>query len=207
MPAPPTQPIRPSTTTNLRWSMCPSWWKFHCAALGSCPVAPGRAAAWRARPEPRRLRPESLVERAARPIGVGALPVDDEPDGNAFAGLRDQRLGEPLPDDARPESELVDVDGRGRGLDVLEHRRIEVLALDVHLGGRGDGLVELEREVPTVGPVSPQAALPRLVAGSCRHRARILAGTAHLVAGQVAVPQVVERIADRFAGESPPTCR
>jgi hypothetical protein len=39
------------------------------------------------------------------------------------------------------------VDGRGRGLDVREHRRIEVPSLDVHRDGRGGGLVELECEV------------------------------------------------------------
>jgi hypothetical protein len=80
---------------------------------------------------------QPVKEGTTRPVGVGALPIDYEPYGDAFARLRKQRLGEAFPDDAGPESELVDVDGRERGLDVSKHRRVEVPTLNVHLGGRG----------------------------------------------------------------------
>ena len=55
---------------------------------------------------------ETVVEDAAASLGIGALTIDDEPHGNTLGGLRDQRLGEGVSRDARPEAELVDVNGR-----------------------------------------------------------------------------------------------
>ena len=62
---------------------------------------------------------QPVVEGPCTSLGVGSLAVDDEPHGNALRGLGDQRLGELVSHDARPEAELVDVDGRRRRDDVL----------------------------------------------------------------------------------------
>ena len=81
------------------------------------------------------------------PLGVGALPIDDEPDRDALGGLPDQRVGEYVSDDARPEAELVDVNGRRGAGDVLEHPRVEATALDEGLHGRSTTLGELDCEL------------------------------------------------------------
>jgi hypothetical protein len=89
---------------------------------------------------------EAVVESLCAALGVGAAPVDDEPDRNALGRLADQRLGESVAHDAGAEAELVDVDrGRGGG-DVLEHPRVEGVALDEHLGRGGRALGKRERE-------------------------------------------------------------
>ena len=91
---------------------------------------------------------EAVVERLRAPFRVGALPVDDEPDGDVLRGLGDQRVRKPVPDDTRPEAELVDVDGGRGGGDVGEHSRVERGALDEDLHRRGRALVEPEHERP-----------------------------------------------------------
>ena len=92
-------------------------------------------------------RSEPVVEGARAALGIRALLVDHEPDRDAVPSLCDQRLGEDIPDRSRPEPELVDVDRRRGGPDVLEHPRVEGAALDEHVRRRGAALVELEREV------------------------------------------------------------
>jgi acetyl esterase/lipase len=60
---------------------------------------------------------------------------------------------------------------------------------------------------PIVPPEATAALVDRLCAQGETVDLRVLGGTGHLVAGQVAVPQVVEWIDDRFAGDPPPaTC-
>ena len=49
------------------------------------------------------------------------------------------------------------------------------------------------------------ALADKLCAQARRWSSVFFPGTAHLDAGQVAVPDVVEWIADRFAGRAPPT--
>jgi hypothetical protein len=76
---------------------------------------------------------KAIVERLRAALGVGALPIHDEPNGDALCGFGDQRLREPVTDDARPEPELVDVH-RGRGCgNIDEHARVERGALDEDL--------------------------------------------------------------------------
>ena len=89
---------------------------------------------------------EAVVERLRAPLRVGALPVDDEPDGNALRDLGNQCVRELVADHTRPEPELIDVHGRRGARDVLEHSRIERSALDEDLHGRGRALVEPEHE-------------------------------------------------------------
>jgi hypothetical protein len=100
IPAPPTQPTRPSTTNSLRWSMRPG--RAHDAHVDAA-------------------GPQPVVEPAG-PAGTRADPVDDDPHGDALGGLREQRAGEPLPDLAGPEAVLVDVDRARRARDVVEDR-------------------------------------------------------------------------------------
>ena len=90
---------------------------------------------------------QPLVELARAALGVGALPVDDQADGDALRGLREEHVRERVADDARPEAELVDVHRRFGRRDVREHARVERRALDEHLGRRGGALREREREV------------------------------------------------------------
>src|SRR5262249_43055310 len=90
---------------------------------------------------------EPVVERAALPIRIRALAIDDEPDPNSSGSLREERLREGLPDRARTEPELVDVDGGLGAAYVVQHRRVEVAALDVHPGCGRRALVEPEREI------------------------------------------------------------
>jgi acetyl esterase/lipase len=61
---------------------------------------------------------------------------------------------------------------------------------------------------PIVPPEATAALVDRLCAQGETVHLRVLAGTGHLVSGQVAVPQVVEWIDERFAGRAPTTtCR
>ena len=90
---------------------------------------------------------ELLVERVRRALGVGALPVDHDPDWDTGARLVDQRRREDVADGARPEAELVDVDGGPRRGDVLEDPWVEGVSADEHLRGRGAALLECERQV------------------------------------------------------------
>ena len=61
---------------------------------------------------------------------------------------------------------------------------------------------------PIMPPATTKGLVDKLCAQGETVDLRILPGTAHLDAGQVAVPQVVEWIADRFAGKpAPTTCR
>ena len=90
---------------------------------------------------------EPLVERSRILLGLRALAVDDEPDRDSLVRLRNQRLGEGVPDVAGPEPELIDVNRGRRGADVLEHRRVEVPPLDVNVDGRRAALGEREPEV------------------------------------------------------------
>ena len=90
---------------------------------------------------------ETVVERSRSTLGVGAAPVDDEPDPHALGGLRDQRVGKTVSHDSGAEAELVDVHRGRRGGDVLEQPRVEVVALDENLGGRGRAFDEREREI------------------------------------------------------------
>ncbi len=92
--------------------MCPSVPRFQWAA----PIFPERSdgdaklrCAHDANLDPRSS--EAVVERLRFPLGVGALPVDHEPDGYALGGLGDQCIRELVSDDTRPEAELIDVDG------------------------------------------------------------------------------------------------
>ena len=101
--------------------------------------------------------PQPLVE-PARPAGTRADAVDDDPHRDPFGGLGEQRAGELLPDLARPEAVLVDVDRGGRGGDVREDRRKEVAPAHVDVDGRGRGLVERQREVAELQPGSPRTA-------------------------------------------------
>ena len=102
MPAPPTQPIRPSTTTHL-------------AVVDVAEPARGSSASRLLAPErsARRARlrrahhadldaagHQSLVVGARAALGIGALPVDDEPHRDALRRLGDQRLGEGVADAA-----------------------------------------------------------------------------------------------------------
>ncbi len=89
---------------------------------------------------------ESLVELARAAFGIGALPVDDQPHRHALPRLLDQRCRKPVADQARTETELIDVDRRGRAGDIGEHRRVEVAALDVELRRGGAGRLERECE-------------------------------------------------------------
>ena len=89
---------------------------------------------------------EAVVEGLRAPLGVGALPVDDEPDGDALRGLGDQRICEPVSDEAGPEAELVDVHRRRGGGDIVEHPGVERRAFDEDIDGRGRALVEPEHE-------------------------------------------------------------
>ena len=66
-------------------------------------------------------------------------------------------------------------------------------------------LVTQGDEDPIVPPETTSVLVDRLCARGETVYLRVLAATGHLVAGQVAVPQVVEWIADCFAGELPPT--
>ncbi len=90
---------------------------------------------------------QALVEDARTAFGIRALPVDDEPDGDAVAQLLDERIRELLPDLTGTEAELVDMDGRGRRADVGEHRRVERPSLDEDLDRRRAALGEAHREV------------------------------------------------------------
>ncbi len=90
---------------------------------------------------------EPLVERSGILLGLRPLAVDHEADGNARGGLLHERVGESLADDAGPEPELVDVDRRPGGVDVLEHRRVEVPPLDVYVDGRSSALGKREGEI------------------------------------------------------------
>ena len=87
---------------------------------------------------------EPLVELPRAALRVGALPVDDEPDGYALRRLRDQGIGEGVPDDTGPEPELVDVNRGRRGGDVLEHAGVEARSLHEHFRRRRRALGELE---------------------------------------------------------------
>jgi len=53
---------------------------------------------------------EPVVELAARPVRIRAPMAHHHPDGDALGHLGEQRAGERLPDRARPEPELADVD-------------------------------------------------------------------------------------------------
>jgi predicted esterase len=58
---------------------------------------------------------------------------------------------------------------------------------------------------PIVAPDVTTRLVDKLCAAGETVELRMLKGTAHLDAGHVAVPDVVDWIADRFAGEPPPT--
>ena len=88
-----------------------------------------------------------LVELAGATFGVGALSIDVQPDRNALLRLRDQCSGEPIADETRTETELIDVHRRRRGRDVGEHRRIEVAALDVELRRCRRSPLEVQRQL------------------------------------------------------------
>ena len=125
IPAPPTQPILPSTTITLRWSMCPSPRSSSARRRPrrACPRGAELGRAHHADLDPG--RGEAVVELQRATLGIRALAVDDEPDRDAVLRLGDEDLGEPVSHEAGTEAELVDVDrGRRRG-DVLEHRRVE----------------------------------------------------------------------------------
>ena len=92
-------------------------------------------------------RRQPLVELLRAALRVGALPVDDQPDRDALRRLCDERICEPVAYQARPEAELVDVDGRRRGCDVGEQRRVEVPPLDVKLHRRCAAPVERQRQL------------------------------------------------------------
>ena len=64
-------------------------------------------------------------------------------------------------------------------------------------------LVTQGDEDPIMPPETTAAFVDKLCAQGETVDLRVLAGTGHLVAGQVAVPQVVEWLADRFAGDPP----
>ena len=78
-------------------------------------------------------------------------------------------------------------------------------------GGNPTGipiLITQGDEDPIMPPATTKGLVDKLCAQGETVELRILPGTAHLDAGQVAVPQVVEWIADRFAGKpAPSTCR
>jgi Secretory lipase len=57
---------------------------------------------------------------------------------------------------------------------------------------------------PIISPATTQALVDKLCAQGETVDLRILRGTAHLDAGQVAVPAVVRWIADRFESKQPP---
>jgi hypothetical protein len=80
-------------------------------------------------------RPCRLVELLRAALRIGALPVDDQPDRDTLGRLGNERIREPVADEPRPEAELVDVDGRRRGCDVGEQRRVEVAPFDMELHG------------------------------------------------------------------------
>ncbi len=90
---------------------------------------------------------ESLVERAATAVRIRALTIHDNSDRNPVRGFRAQHLRELVTDRTGSESELVDVDRRRRRRDVVQHRRIEVPALDVNVRGRGDAFFEDEPQI------------------------------------------------------------
>ena len=131
-PAPPTHPVRPSTTTTLRWSMCPSWSRFQRFSP-SAPRGPASRAGLRRAHDADLDAPveQAVVERSAGTVGVRPLPVDDHAHADSVGGLREQRRRERLADLAGPEAELVDVDRARRRRDVVEHGRVEVPPLDV----------------------------------------------------------------------------
>ena len=84
-------------------------------------------------PDLHAARHQSLVVGARAALRIRAPPVDDDPHRDALRRLGDQRIGEGVPDESRPEAELADVHRvRGRP-DVVEHPRVEGLACDENL--------------------------------------------------------------------------
>ena len=128
--------------------MCPSLSKFHRVGPPAATRLDGSAQLRRSDdPDVDAGGEKSLVERAATPVRIRALSIDDNSDRNPVRGFRTQHLGELVTDRTGSESELVDVDRRCRRRDVVQHRRIEVPALDMNLRGRGDGFLEDEPEI------------------------------------------------------------
>ena len=76
----------------------------------SSPAAP--AALWHGSRglDPRSCQP--LVERPRAALRIGALPIHDQPNGDALLRFGDQRSCESVANQPRPEAELVDVDQR-----------------------------------------------------------------------------------------------
>ena len=97
------------------------------------------------------------------------LLVDDEPHGNARAGLLDQRVRETVADVAGPEAELVDVDRRRRRLDVRQHRRVEAHSGHVELRSGCARLLERERELSPLHPPGLEQAYRVLTQSFVRH--------------------------------------
>src|SRR6185503_2081396 len=112
---------------------------------------------------------QPLVELACAALRVRPLLVDDEPHGDSRGRLREESLRELVADEPRAEAELVDVDrGLGRR-DVLEHPRIEGLALDEHLRARCAALGERERERAPLDGAAREQTLGVLTEPVVRH--------------------------------------
>jgi hypothetical protein len=97
-------------------------------------------------------REEPIVEVRRAPLRIGAIPVDDEPDGDALGRLGGECAREAVADLARAEAELVDVDRGRRALDVREEPRVERGTADEHLSGPGRRLRERQGEIAALDP-------------------------------------------------------
>ena len=149
MPGPPTNAVRPSITTILRWS---KW-------LRSSKRQSGRRSPEEAvEVEERALVGRHLdaavderpVERLGAAVGLAVASLHQQPDRDALGDLADEQVAQLAADHAVLEAEDQDVDVARRGLDVGEQAREERRAVDEDVpGGRGArGEVDRERQAP-----------------------------------------------------------